>query len=166
MTAVPVGPLGTNGWYVRNVSRTWKVSDPGSAITAPAVAVTTSQAGASYEQGAHVPAAYSCSDGRSGIATCAGPVAPVIPNQSATEGVSFQFTAPQFTDPRGQGLTYVYSGLPGWLTVPYPAQNPRYSSGRAPAGAGGRPGVHGDADRHRSAGASANDTFLVRVRAP
>jgi hypothetical protein len=61
-----------------------------------------------------------------------GPVAPVIPNQSATEGVSFQFTAPQFTDPSGQGLTYVYSGLPGWLTVPYPAQNPRYLSGRPP----------------------------------
>ncbi len=142
--------------------------------TAPGVSLTTPQAGASYAQGATVAAAYSCSDGRSGIATCAGPVAngapidtgtagakafavtatdvagnsatvqvvytvaapgpvaPVIPNQSATEGVSFQFTAPQFTDPSGQGLTYVYSGLPGWLTVPYPAQNPRYLSGRPP----------------------------------
>jgi hypothetical protein len=61
------------------------------------------------------------------------PVAPAsIPGQTATEGVSFGYTAPPFTDPDGDALSYTFSGLPGWLSVCYPTQNPRYLCGRPP----------------------------------
>ena len=61
------------------------------------------------------------------------PVAPAsIPGQTATEGQSFGYTAPQFTDPDGDALSYSFAGLPAWLTVCYPTQNPRYLCGRPP----------------------------------
>jgi hypothetical protein len=52
---------------------------------APAIAVTSPAASAAYPLGAAVMAGYSCADGGSGVATCAGPVASgaAIDTQSA-----------------------------------------------------------------------------------
>jgi hypothetical protein len=63
-------------------------------------------------------------DGRGGTVNSAftlavansAPVAPTITNQTATAGVAWSFTAPAFTDPNGDALTYTASGLPGWMS--------------------------------------------------
>ena len=66
----------------------------------------------------------SASDGRGGsIGTSftlnvvnSAPVAPTIPNQTATAGTAWSYTVPAFTDPNGDVLTYSASGLPAWMS--------------------------------------------------
>ncbi|MFZ2754287.1 MAG: putative Ig domain-containing protein [Lysobacteraceae bacterium] len=66
----------------------------------------------------------SASDGRGGsIGTSftlnvvnSAPVAPTIPNQTATAGAAWSYTVPAFTDPNGDVLTYSASGLPAWMS--------------------------------------------------
>jgi len=57
------------------VTHSYNVIPPGGDTTPPSITLTTPVAGAVYHVGAVVPAAYSCSDAGSGVATCAGPVA-------------------------------------------------------------------------------------------
>lgn len=89
-----------------------------------------------------------------------------IPPQSATEGASFGYTAPQFSDVDGDSLAYSFSGLPSWLKVSYPDVNPRYLSGRPPysEASPGNPKVYNVTMRATDpAGASANRVFTVTV---
>ena len=49
------------------------------------------------------------------------PVAPTVPNQTATEDAAFSYTVPAFTDPESGTITYAAtlsddSALPGWLS--------------------------------------------------
>lgn len=46
----------------------------------------------------------------------AAPVAPAIPNQAAPAGQAWTYTIPPFTDLNNETLTYVVSGMPGWMT--------------------------------------------------
>jgi photosystem II stability/assembly factor-like uncharacterized protein len=63
----------------------------------------------------------------------ARPVPPSsIPAKSATEGVSFGYSVPEFYDPESETLTYSYTGLPTWLAVQNAAVNPRYLAGVPP----------------------------------
>ncbi|GAA4797439.1 putative Ig domain-containing protein [Lysobacter hankyongensis] len=82
------------------------------------------------------------------------PVAPTINNQTATAGVAWSFTAPAFTDPNGDALTYTASGLPGWMT--FNATTRVFS---------GMPGVVGSwsitLTATDTAGATASRTFTV-----
>ena len=48
-----------------------------------------------------------------------------------SEYASYGYTAPAFTDDDAT-LTYTFTGLPSWLKVCYPTQNPRYLCGRPP----------------------------------
>ena len=48
-------------------------------------------------------------------ATNTKPVAPAIPNQTATEGMAFRFVVPAFTDADGDTLAYRVTGRPFWL---------------------------------------------------
>jgi len=44
------------------------------------------------------------------------PVAPTIPNQTATAGTAWSYVIPAFSDPNGDALTYSVSGLPSWMS--------------------------------------------------
>ena len=73
----------------------------------------------------------SASDGRGGsistsftlAVTNTAPTGPAsIADQTATAGTSWGYTIPVFSDPNGDTLTYVVSGMPGWMTFdPNPA---------------------------------------------
>ncbi|MFZ5636354.1 MAG: putative Ig domain-containing protein [Pseudomonadota bacterium] len=101
-------------------------------------------------------------DGRGGTASASftltvansAPVAPAISSQTATAGVSWSFTAPAFTDPNGDTLTYTATGLPGWMN--FNAGTRTFS---------GLPGVVGSwsitITATDTAGATASSTFTV-----
>jgi hypothetical protein len=81
----------------------------------------------------------------------AAPVAPAsIPAQTATEGASYGYAVPQFSDPNGDVLTYAFSGLPAWLRVYNPTANPRYLQGTPP---------------YSESGANSNRTYWITVTA-
>ena len=64
------------------------------------------------------------SDGRGGTVSSSftitvansAPVAPAVPNQTATGGTAWSYTPAAFTDPNGDALTYSASGLPAWMS--------------------------------------------------
>ena len=64
-----------------HTSATYKVD-----TVSPSVALTTPADGAIYRQGATVPADYSCADGTSGVASCAGTTADGGPLDTSTLG--------------------------------------------------------------------------------
>ena len=64
-------------------------------------------------------------------ATNTKPVAPAIPNQTATVGAMFRFVVPAFTDADGDTLAYTVAGRPSWLNFD---ATTRTLSGTAAAG--------------------------------
>ena len=71
--------------------------------TAPSVSITSPGSGASYLVGAQLLAGYSCSDGLSGVASCAGPVANGAAVDTSTAG-AFSF-AVDATDQAGNATS-------------------------------------------------------------
>ena len=81
----------------------------------------------------------------------ARPVPPAsIPAQTATEGLNFGYSVPEFVDPDGTPVTYTFTGLPAWLSVLNPAVSPRYLNGTAP---------------YTESGLNNNRTYWITVRA-
>jgi chitinase len=90
-------------------------------VTPPTVTIVTPPDGATYVQGAAVPADYSCSDesGGSGVASCSGPVADGAAIDTATIGShSFSVTATDNAgNPQTVTHTYTVNPLPDSVSV-------------------------------------------------
>ena len=128
--------------------------------------LTISAAGAISGASTAALGAYSvtvtANDGRGGTVSStftitvanSAPVAPSVPNQTATGGVAWSYTAAAFTDPNGDALTYSASGLPAWMS--FNAATRTFS---------GTPGVTGSwtitYTATDSSGVSASTTFTV-----
>ena len=84
----------------------------------------------------------------------AAPIAPDIPNQATQAGVAWSYVIPAFSDVDGNALTYVVSGMPGWMT--FDPSTRRLSGVPAPVGTWTLTVAVTD-----SAGVTTNKTFTV-----